>query len=146
MIRIVKDIETANICDCLLKKLIQDEKKYNIFINENIEINEYFKNIIIDNNNYLLCYEDDENVVGYVFFKYIIKDERKGYLIDGIYVDIEYRNKGIAKSLINEGLKIIENKEIDFIDINVMYENEIAKKIYKSLGFNEFNMTMRKIV
>jgi ribosomal protein S18 acetylase RimI-like enzyme len=30
-----------------------------------------------------------------------------------------------------------------FIDINVMYENEIAKKLYKSFNFKEFKVSLR---
>ncbi len=144
MIRIVKDELTANKCDDLLTELIQDERKYDDFIIENFKVKDYFKNIIKDDKNILLCFEDKENIIGYIFFKYQFQDNRVGYLIDGLYVKEEFRNQGIAKSLINKGLDIINNQKIDFIDINVKYENIIAIKLYESFGFKTFSIKMRK--
>lgn len=71
MIVQVKDDNLAEKCDELLTKLIEDEKKYNNKINEFFIVVDYFKNVINDDNNILLCYKMDENVVGYIFFKYI---------------------------------------------------------------------------
>ena len=59
MIIRVLDEERANACDILLTKLIQDERKYDNSINENFVVKDYFKNVIKDENNILLCYEED---------------------------------------------------------------------------------------
>lgn len=48
-------------------------------------------------NNYLLGYYIDNEIVGYLFIKGIEKDVA---LIDGLYVEDKYRNKGIATKLI----------------------------------------------
>lgn len=145
MIVRVLDEFKANKCDELLTKLIHDEKQYNEFINEKFIVNDYFKNVIKQEKNILLCYEENEKIVGYVFFKYMNNDvDGIGYLIDGLYVEREYRNRGIAKSLINEGLKIIKNEPIEYIDINVMIKNKTALKLYESLGFEILSLKMRK--
>lgn len=44
LIRILDEIY-ANNCDALLTKLIQDEKQYNPFINENFIVKDYFKEV-----------------------------------------------------------------------------------------------------
>lgn len=67
MIVQVKDDNLAEKCDELLTKLIEDERKYNNKINEFFIVVDYFKNVINDDNNILLCYKIDENVVGYIF-------------------------------------------------------------------------------
>lgn len=144
MINRVKDEIKANKCDKLLTKLIHDEKKYDDFINENFIVKDYFNNVIKDDKNILLCYEENKMILGYIFLKYIVDDDKNGYLIDGLYVEENYRNKGIAKSLLSEGLKIIENNNIDFIDINVIANNKIAIKLYESFGFETFKLIMRK--
>ena len=143
MIIKVLDEYKAEKCDELLTKLIQNERQYDSYINENFIVKDYFKNIIKDKNNILLCYEENENIVGYTYFKYQNNEDSIGYLIDGLYVEEEYRKRGIAKTLIKEGLKIISDYKIDFVDINVMYNNKIAIKLYESLGFNALSLKMR---
>lgn len=144
MIVQVKDDNLAEKCDELLTKLIEDERKYNNKINKFFIVVDYFKNVINDDNNILLCYKIDENVVGYIFFKYINNIDGVGYLIDGLFVEEAYRNKGIAKSLISEGLKRIDSIKKDFIDIKVMANNKIAMKLYESFGFEIFSIKLRK--
>ena len=72
------------------------------------------------------------------------EDNNKGYLIDGLYIEETYRRKGYAKELLEYAFKLLEKETCDFVDINVIYANEIAKKLYKSFGFKEFKITMRK--
>ena len=142
----VLDEEKANICDYLLTKLIQDEKQYDNFIDENFVVKNYFKNVIKNKNNILLCYEEDEIIKGYIYLKFIENDNKKGYLIDGLYVDNEYRNKGIATKLIENALNVIKKANVDVVDINVMANNSVAINLYKHFGFNEFRISLRKII
>ena len=133
----------ASICDNLLTKLIQDEKKYNDYIDDNFVVKDYFKNVIKDEKNILLCYKEDEIIKGYIYLKNINEGNKNGYLIDGLYVLEEYRNNGIAKELINSSLSILKSKNINFIDVNTMYKNKEANNLYKSLGFTEFKISYR---
>lgn len=145
MIRKVETLEEANKCDELLNKLILDEKKYDDTINENFVVNNYFSKMINNENNILLIDIIDDKIIAYVFAKKIYDESIDiGYLIDGLYVEQEYRNRGIAKNLINEIIKICENNNASYIDINVIYNNALAKKLYKSLEFNELKLTLRK--
>ncbi|MEG2457297.1 MAG: GNAT family N-acetyltransferase [Bacilli bacterium] len=146
MINRVFDEDKAALCDVLLIKLIQDEKKYNLNLDENFVVKDYFKKVIKNENNILLSYEVNNEIIAYIFLKQIICDENKGYLIDGLYVEDNYRNNGIAKVLITEALNIIKEKKVSFIDINVMYDNVIARKVYKYFGFNEFKIQLRKVI
>ena len=129
IIRINNEVD-ASICDTLLTKLIQDEKKYNDYIDDNFVVKDYFKNVIKDNY---------QNIWWFQFFFLPLH----GYLIDGLYVLEEYRNNGIAKELINSSLSILKSKNINFIDVNTMYKNKEANNLYKSLGFNEFKISYR---
>jgi len=141
MIKRVLDEEKANYCDKLLEKLIMDEKKYDSSI-MNVHIENYFKEVVKNQDNILLVYEENNIIKGYIFFKKL--DKENGYLIDGLYVEEEYRNLGIAKKLLTEGLKLIKNRNIDYIGINVLANNKIAFDLYKSFGFKEFKIIMRK--
>lgn len=141
--RIINEKEAA-ICDELLTKLIRDESKYDKLISQDFKVYGYFKNIIKDNKNILLGYVIDNQIIGYTFLKYMPEDNNKGYLIDGLYIEEAYRRKGYAKELLEYAFKLLEKETCDFVDINVIYANEIAKKLYKSLGIKEFKITMRK--
>ena len=142
MIIRVLDEERASTCDMLLTKLIQDEIQYDNSIDKDFVVNNYFKNTIKNENNILLCYEEDNIIKGYIYLKPVNDDNQNGYLIDGLYVDIAYRNNGIATKLIDNALTII--KDVDFIDINVMSQNIDAINLYKKFGFNEFKISLRK--
>ena len=142
MIIRVLDEERASTCDMFLTKLIQDERQYDNSIDKDFVVNNYFKNIIKNENNILLCYEEDNIIKGYIYLKPVNNDNQNGYLIDGLYVDIAYRNNGIATELIDNALTII--KDVDFIDINVMPQNIDAINLYKKFGFNEFKISLRK--
>lgn len=146
MIERVKDVKVADMCDDLLTKLILDEKQYDYSIDEKGVVKDYFRNVIKEGSNILLSKTINNKAIGYIYLKPIKNSNNKGYLIDGLYVEKEYRNKGNAKELIKAALSILSSYDIDFIDINVMYNNTIAKKIYKYLGFNEFRVQMRKKV
>jgi len=143
MIIRVFDDKRAEACDGLLTKLIQDERQYNKFIDEKFIVKDYFKNVIKDDNNILLCYEEDNLVVGYVFLKQVVCDDVNGYLIDGLFVEKEYRNRGIATKLLKESLNIVKDKDICFVDVGAMAENKTSLNLYKSLGFKEFKINLR---
>ena len=144
MIRRVFDEESANICDNLLTKLILDERQYDSSIDSDFRVKEWFKNKIKDNDNILLCYEEDNIIKGYIFLKLILNDDSKEYLIDGLYVEEDFRRQGIASKLIKEALDIVKESDINFVNINVLANNLSAISLYKSFGFDEFKISMRK--
>ena len=130
MIIKVKDEMDAKVCDDFLTLLIQDERKYDKSIEEDFVCKDYFVQMINDENILLLYKVKDENV-GYVFLKRI----SDGYLIDGLYVDISFRGRGISKELISEAIHEIELKGNYKVFIKVWKENIIAYNLYKSFGF-----------
>ena len=83
-------------------------------------INDY-SNIIVDN-----------KIVGCLLL--INKDD--GKLLDEIYLEEEYRNKGIGTEIIND---ILNNNDVVYLW--VYKENEKAISLYKKLGFNVIEET-----
>ena len=144
MIERIKTKELADKCDELLTKLILDEKQYDDSIDTDLKVINYFNNFVNDDNKVLLGYFIDDVLVGYTYAFEMVSNNVKGMFIDGLYVESEYRNRGIAKELINEVILEAEKRDAKFIDIKVMSKNDIAKKLYESLDFNEFKITMRK--
>ncbi|MBR4618949.1 MAG: GNAT family N-acetyltransferase [Bacilli bacterium] len=115
-----------------IEKLI-DYKKKTIFeyakdlpINEINKINNYVKNNVPKLlNNYFNIVVDDK-VVGCL----LLTDRDDGVLLDEIYLEEEYRNKGIGTDIIKN---VINNNDIIFLW--VYKENLKAVSLYKKLGF-----------
>lgn len=130
MIIKVNSIDDCKICDNFLTLLIQDERKYDNTIDEKFVVKDYFINMI-NNQNILLLYKSENKPIGYIFAKKI--DDK--YLIDGLYIDINFRNKGIATKLIKVIIKEIYSLGDYEIFINVLKENKVAVNLYKNIGF-----------
>lgn len=144
MIQRIVDENYANECDKLLTMLIQDERQYDDSIDENFCVKDYFKNIIKLNDHILLGWIENNNVCGYIYLKPINENKKHGYLIDGLFVCYEYRNKKIATKLIKESINILDSISVDFVDIKVLADTLIARKLYEKFGFKDFKIHMRK--
>ena len=142
-IKQVTNVVDADRCDELLTKLIQDERQYNDTIDDNYIVTNHFNKMLDDENIIILAYYINEIIVGYILIR---RTDNNTCLLDGLYVEKEYRNKGIGKSLLTEAILRIKNMNIKYIDINVMYNNIIAKHIYEKLGFVEYEIKMRKSI
>ena len=147
---IIKEVETKEElkkCDEFLNKLILDEKKYNDNINTDNKIEHYYEKVLNDNNKLFIAVDND-NILGYIFMK--ITDPNKNAeiykeaIIDALYVEEEYRNKGVATYLIEKTIEYSKNKDAKKISINVIYNNEIAKKLYYKLGFEDFSIKLKQ--
>ena len=130
MIIKVNSIDDCKICDNFLTLLIQDERKYDTTIDEKFVVKDYFINMI-NNQNILLLYKNENKPIGYIFAKKI--DDK--YLIDGLYIDVIFRNKGIATKLIKVIIKEIYSLGDYKIFINVLKKNKVAVNLYKNIGF-----------
>lgn len=129
----------ADKCDELLMKLIAEETG-----EINTLLNRFYRYGLADGKNILLCYVDDNKIVGYIYAKETFAYEpQREYLIDALYIEPEYRNKGLGRELMSECMKILHEMNIPNIMINVMSNNYIAKKLYSSLGFYTVRETMR---
>ena len=142
-IKQVTNVVDADRCDELLTKLIQDERQYNDTIDEDYIVTNHFNKMLDDENIIILGYYINEIIVGYILIR---KMANNTCLLDGLYVEKEYRNKGIGKSLLTEAISRIKNMNVKYVDINVMYNNIIAKHIYEKLGFVGYEIKMRKSI
>ena len=98
----------------------------------------------LSENGYGLLVSQGQEIEGFVMFepkKSPFRSRfRKGYISD-IYVRPEKRRRGIAKSLMQEAMKIM-GKEYDRIHLQVFANNEKAIKLYRSLGFDDFSLIL----
>lgn len=87
----------------------------------------------------------NERIVGMITGK--ISSERPWFIeqtaiLNNIYVEEEYRRKGIATKLYERFCLEIKKKEITKIELHTMNNNKSAIKFYKKLGFEPYNIQM----
>ena len=99
--------------------------------------NEYKPNYapIINDYTKVYAYKIDNKYVSFIVAQILYENAE---IID-IYVIPDYRRRGIAKELMN---KIINDKEVKNITLEVNINNKNAILMYNSLGFKE--TTLRK--
>lgn len=85
-------------------------------------------NPIINDYTFILAYKENDKYVGFLIYQLLYEAAE---IID-IFVLDEYRNKGIGKALMN---KMLENKQIEKVTLEVKKDNKNAIMLYNSLGF-----------
>jgi len=95
----------------------------------------------------ILVAELKGKIIGYIVMMLGVKDSSTGYphaWIFDLYVEPEYRGRGIAKKL----LKIAEDVAIrggyKYIGLTVTTDNEVAVRLYSKLGYQEERKIMVK--
>ena len=87
-------------------------------------------NPIINDYTFILVYKEDNKYVGFLIYQLLYENAE---IID-IFVLDEYRNRGIGKALIN---KMLEDKQIEKVTLEVKKDNKLGIMLYNSLGFKE---------
>lgn len=104
----------------------------NLSKDEMDRINNYVSNNVLELiGNYCNIVVDDK-VIGCL----LLTDQDDGKLLDEIYLEEEYRNKGIGTDIIK---KVIYDNDIVYLW--VYKENKRAVSLYKKLGFNVIEET-----
>ena len=87
----------------------------------------------------------EEQIVGYILLS--SKEEKKnGYRyrkelnIDAIGVDVNYRNQGIGRTLLEYVKKYAKDNDYTDLRLSVNEENECARHLYEQLGFKIKNI------
>jgi len=89
----------------------------------------------------------DETVVGFVTFDvetgYFEQDVTRG-VIEHLYVAPDYRDAGIGSDLVARAERALSEREVDVISLEVMADNEAARRFYRRHGYRPHRMEMEK--
>lgn len=120
----------------MIKKISENEieQTYELLLNYDKNIMKYYdlKNYINSDIYNVYAYEIDNKIVGIIIYT-ILCEEAEILLI---FVDENYRNKGIATLLINS----IEEKNVKNILLEVSTKNDSALALYNKLNFKLINI------
>ena len=95
--------------------------------------NEWYKIHISSFDYSIYIFEDEENnFVAMISYK-TLNDTAKV----NIYLNKDYRNKGYLREILSESINkfLNENKDIKYLQANILEENIVSKKLFENLGF-----------
>ncbi len=128
-----------------LTLLIKDERQYDLGINENFVVTNMYENYIEDSYKLLIVAEENNEIVGYLYGIIKPNDETYKYItakLDALYIVNNYRNRGIATSLIKYFKKWAISKNAHKIEVNVWSNNIQAKRLYEKNNFKTTSETL----
>ena len=70
-------------------------------------------------------------------------DATRGHL-SNLYVDPDFRNHGIGTALLEAVEDALTDRGIDVLLLEVMAENEAARRFYARQGYDDFRVTMQR--
>ncbi|MFH1366813.1 MAG: GNAT family N-acetyltransferase [Patescibacteria group bacterium] len=110
--------------------------------------NKLFRRCIHSKNRYLLVAEINNKIVGYALgetkLRSPVYNKRKIGFISDIFVDNNYRQRGIAKKFIMKFNIWFKDKKLEYVELTVHAKNNIANKTWEKYGFKNY-LFMKKI-
>ncbi|HEU5140900.1 MAG TPA: GNAT family N-acetyltransferase [Bacillales bacterium] len=90
-----------------------------------------------DSSSRILIAEEEGAILGMALLNIGIslRDGGKYVWLNELYVDNEYRNKGIGRKLLLHIIYWAENEHIKTIELETGVSNSVTKHLYNSLGF-----------
>ena len=126
--------------------LIDSERPYDSCIKKSSVTYYDMDRLILEPNTYVLVVESGIGIVGSGYAQ--IRQSRPHHThneychIDFIYVEPEYRGKGLAQSIIRILQEWAGNRGIDSFYLEVYAENDAAISAYEKVGFKKQLVTM----
>ncbi len=132
----------------LLTDLIQDERQYDKNINKNYAVKNYYEQFFEKKDSCMIVAKDENNnILGYGFGFIMdcgdVYDDKVAQL-DALYIKPEYRNKGIARQIIQYFTEWSKNNKVSYIELKVFNNNNKAIKLYEKEGFLADKKILRK--
>ncbi len=102
----------------------------------------------------IIIVEENEKVIGFAagYIEEIPKHEQLGYVpiisgyIPDVYLDPEYRGSGIGKQVMEKMEQYFKEKKCTMVSFRVFKENESAHEFYKTLGYEDRDYIMEKMI
>ena len=124
------------------------DEYYRLGFNARVSYSEYFERLVRSEDAVVMVAEDNGTIVGYLAAKIedrppVFEEDKRGW-VDSVYVLENYRGQGIGRKLTEETLKWLKNKGIKQVELSVDSKNEFGYKVWKSLGFETWQIIMKK--
>ncbi len=148
----IREAKPSDIND--LVKLKEEMAKYHEKIDPDFyETNRDYKKEVPEmfrENSKVFIYEENGKIVGYIWAeirkgKRYMKEKRIGYISE-LFVLEKFRRKGIGKELLKTAINWLRKEEIRLVLLSVDVRNKIGVNFWRSQGFEEYMLRMRKYI
>ncbi|MEK5332624.1 GNAT family N-acetyltransferase [Lysinibacillus sp. FSL W8-0992] len=109
----------------------------------------FVQNTINNKDSDILIADIDNRTVGFLLIQETttppyscIVEHQYAFIVD-IIVGSHYQNQGIGSTLLSEAKKWAKNRQLDYLELNVLTENIGPITLYEKQGFLDMNHTMR---
>lgn len=155
IIHMMSNIREATIGDLevilrLNKKLFDYETSFNTEYNLDWTYSDvgrnYFKKMIEDENEIALVAESEDKIVGYIvvsIYHHSFRKENPIAELDNMYIEEEFRGKGIGTQLVAEAKRQAKGKGATRLKVEAAAQNEKAISFYRACGFEEFDIILQ---
>ena len=121
-----------------LKPLKDTKKKYLEFLK--IDLERQWRAIFVA--------VENKKIVGMIIGKRynaisISKYKRKGYM-SNLYINKNYRKKGIGKKLMLHTLKWLKKQGVEHVSLEIHTKNLVAQEVARKIGFKDYTIKMTK--
>ena len=137
-----EDVKTLN---HFLTLLIREEKQYDDGIDDTFVVTTMYENYIEDQSKFIFVAEEENKIVGYLYGKIRPQDETYKdsiAVLDALYVEENYRKRGIAHARIEHFKQWVNSKNIHKIEVSVWSNNTKAKHLYEKENFKTAKETL----
>lgn len=118
--------------------------KYRVFYKQpsDIEAAKQFIQDRLDNNEsviFVCINADTENPIGFtqLYPKYSSARLIKNWILNDLYVDEEYRKRGIGENLIRTAMDFARQNGAKFVELSTAVDNYTAQSLYEQVGFEK---------
>ena len=134
--------DAPKLLDCIIKVSATTDyitslpEDYQHYLDDMKKEEAFIEGIINSDLSYMIAVYVNDEIVGNcaLNFFYNVKTRHRGTI--GIAIKEEYRGMGIGSLLFDEMIKIAKNREgVTQLELGVMKDNIVAKKLYASKGF-----------
>lgn len=112
------------------------------------EFQNLYRKCIYSKNKMLLVAADSNRIIGFALATFtekpvIWKMKKYGFIHD-VYLEKNYRGRGIAKSFLENFYAWFKKYGIKDVELTVLTENKLGRKAWKKYGYKEYLIRARK--
>lgn len=124
------------------------DSSYKLSLDSNSAFESYAKHLVESKDNHIVIALIDGEIVGFASGGLrkrppIYRVQKMG-CIEMVFVRSEYRHCGIGRALVEDICKWLEKSGVNWVELYVNYLNVETIKSWKSFGFKEFSLAMKR--
>ncbi len=148
-IRLATKSDVPVICDLYPKLYALMSQMQPLFWKTASPDKQYLENFVENENSDIFVAQSDNQIIGFMLvrqqktppYSHLVP-HNYAYLMD-VFVLEEFQNRGLGTLFVDQLMKWAKERQLDFVELNVLSNNTSAIRLYERLGFTTDWQTMR---